>query len=172
MPDIWDDSLSVEIKHVIRDKNIESSDFRSLSVTENLLGIEDRIYDTFCSYRGFSYKNDRIEKPVWLWEFFKLDTYSISSDYATSYKYLNWLVDKDEIVWFFINGDQDKFWFYEGKIGSIVTVIEECSCLDELYVASKKYKWLICINHHDTVIATGETMPDRLRTIGNSKELP
>jgi len=34
----------------------------------------------------------------------------------------NKLVDNDETIWFFVNGDKDKFWFYEGKVKTIITI--------------------------------------------------
>jgi hypothetical protein len=63
-----------------------------------------------------------------------------------------------------LNG-RDKFWFYEGYIDSIELVLGEISYADEIYVASKKYEWLICINHHNVLIATGKLMPDKLRKL-------
>lgn len=73
------------------------------------------------------------------------------------------LIDPSEVVWFFVNGDKDKFWFYQGKVKAIRKVILECSYIDELYLASKKYDWLICINHHDTLITTGNAMAEIVR---------
>ena len=58
---------------------------------------------------------------------------------------------------------KNKFWFYEATVNNIVTVIEESIYIDELYVASKKYHRLLFINHHDTLIATRQDMPDKLR---------
>jgi hypothetical protein len=58
------------------------------------------------------------------------------------------LIDETETVWYFVNEtirEGEKFWFYEGKIKTIQKVIE-VSGFDELYIASKKYEWLICIN--------------------------
>lgn len=164
----WD-PIRAEIERIIEDKDIKPADFRALSMYDDWSGIEEKIYAVFCNHKSLSNRNDWRERPVWLWEHFKLETHAISSDYSASYKYLAKLVDADEIVWFFVNGDRDKFWFYEGKIDSIVTVIGECCCIDELYVASKKYRWLININHHDSVFATGEIMPDRLRALKSLK---
>lgn len=160
----WD-PLRAEIEKIISEKNISVVDFRALSIYDDWHSIEEKIYFAFCKHKSLANKKDWQERPVWLWEYFKLKTYALPSDYSTSYRYLSKLIDKDEVVWFFVNGERDKFWFYEGKIESITTIIEECCCLDELYVASKKYKWMISINHRDTVIATGEIMPDRLQNI-------
>jgi hypothetical protein len=58
--------------------------------------------------------------------------------------YLDKLINEDETVWYIVNetiNESEKFWFYEGKIKSIQTVIDE-TWFDELYVVSKKYEWL------------------------------
>lgn len=110
------------------------------------------------------------QRPIWLWIDFKLDTFSLSNLEQRPELYLDRLVDETETVWYVvtetING-RDKFWFYEGKIKYIQTIIDE-TWFDELYIVSKKYEWLICINHHDILIATGNIMPDKLRKIGST----
>jgi hypothetical protein len=50
-------------------------------------------------------------------------------------------------------------------VKAIQTIINEACYIDELYLVSKKYDWLICINHHDILIATGQTVPDKLREL-------
>lgn len=152
----WE-SLRADIESIIKDKKIDASEFKSLGIHDNRKKIEENIYQTFCKL------DHPTKRPIWLWEYFKLDTFGLVIEQP--YKYLAKLVDKDESVWFFVNDDKDKFWFYEGKINSIVTVIEESSYIDELYVASKKYEWLISINHHDDLIATGQIIPDKLRQL-------
>ncbi len=159
----WE-SLRADIESIIKDNKLSTNDFNALSIHDNWKAIEENIYHTFCKL------DHPTQRPIWLWEYFKSDTFSIVVDQP--YKLLDQLVDSDETVWFFVNGDKDKFWFYEGKIKAIVTVIEESSYIDELYLASKKYQWLICINHHDDLIATGQIIPDKLRqlkTIQNSR---
>lgn len=156
----WE-SLRAEIKSIIKDNKFSPTDFKELSIYDDWKSIEENIYHTFCKLEHST------NRPVWLWENFKLDTFSIAVDQP--YKLLDQLVDNDEAVWFFINGDKDKLWFYEGKVKAIVTVIEQSSYIDELYVASKKYQWLICINHHDNLIATGQVMPDKLRQLKTTK---
>ena len=150
----WE-SLRADIESIIKDKKLSVTDFKALSVHDDWKEIEEHIYHTFCKL------DHPTQRPIWLWEYFKLDTFSIMV--KQPYKLLDQLVDSEETVWFFVNGDKDKFWFYEGKVEAIVTVIEESTYIDELYLASKKYQWLICINHHDDLIATGQIMPDKLR---------
>jgi hypothetical protein len=52
-------------------------------------------------------------------------------------------------------------------VKAIRKVILESCYIDELYLASKKYDWLICINHHDVLIATGKIMAEKLRNLSD-----
>ena len=152
----WE-NLRADIESIIKDKKLLTTDLKALSIHDDWKAIEENIYHLYCKL------DHPTQRPIWLWEYFKQDTFSIAVDQPC--KHLDQLVDASETVWFFINGDNDKFWFYEGKIKAIVTVIEESSYIDELYIASKKYQWLICINHHDNLIATGQMLPDKLRQL-------
>ena len=96
-----------DIEGIIKDKRILETDFKAISIHDNWNEIENRIYHTFCEL------NHPAQRPIWLWEYFKLDTFSIVIEQP--YKFLDQLVDNDETVWLFVNGDKDKFWFYEGN---------------------------------------------------------
>lgn len=152
----WE-KLRADIESVIQDKKLSPMEFNALGIHEDWKAIEESIYNTFCDVDHSS------ERPTFLWEHFKLDTSSVLNPCPD--KLLNSLVDNDETVWFFVNDDKGKLWFYEGKIKAILTVIEEGKYIDELYIGSKKYHWLICINHHNYLIATGKSMADKLRQI-------
>ncbi len=149
--------MRADIENIIKDSKLSPTDFRALSIYDDWKTIEENIYHKFCKL------DNPTQRPIWLWEYFKLDTFSIVVEQP--YKFLDQLVDSEEAVWFFVNGEKDKFWFYEGKIKAIVTVIEESSYIDELCLASKKYDWLICVNHHDDLIATGQMIPRKLRQL-------
>ena len=150
-----------DIEKITQDLNIASTDFNSLGIYEDWHKIEEKIYNTFCQI------DHPKSRPIWLWEYFKLDTYSLSI--KNPYQMLEQLVNPNEEIWFFLNGDRDKFWFYQGKITAITKVISESSYIDEIYLVSKKYDWLICINHHDTLIATGKSMATRLKNIAAAR---
>jgi hypothetical protein len=156
----WE-NLRADIERIIKDHDFSPADFKALSIYDDWKAIEERIYHTFCNL------DHPTQWPVWLWKHFKLDTFSISVDQP--YQLLDQLVPLDDTVWFFVNGSNDKLWFYEGKIKAIMTVLENGSCIDEFYVASKKYQWLVCINHHDNLIVTGQMMPDKLRQLKKTK---
>jgi hypothetical protein len=154
---MWTD-LRKEIETIRKDFSLTDIQFRPLGLSE-WQGIEDKIYQTFCKLTHYK------SRPVWLWENFKLDTFSVSTEHKP-YHYLDKLIDDTETVWFFVNetvNEADKFWFYQGQVKPIETIIAEACYIDEFYLVSKKYDWLICINHHDVLIATGLTMPDKLR---------
>jgi len=154
----WD-NLRQNIEVIVKELNIPREDFQPLGIYDDWEQIEQKIYDKFCDV---NYPNN---KPVWLWEHFKLKTTSLPLE--ARFNLLEKLVEPKEDVWFFVNGDKDKFWFYHGNIGAILKVILESSYIDELYLASKKYEWLICINHHDVLVATGEPMAERLLNLSN-----
>ncbi|WP_300671884.1 DUF6756 family protein [Soonwooa sp.] len=162
----WAD-LRTEINKAIADQGILDSDFRSLPIHGNWQQIEDKIYHTFCKL------THPTQKPLWLWTNFKLDTFSLSNLETRPELYLDSLIDNTETVWYVVNetiNEGDKFWFYEGKIKYIQTIIDK-TWFDEMYIISKKYEWLVCINHHDDLIATGNIMPDKLRKIASRNEV-
>ena len=153
--------LRKEIEQIIHDHSITDKDFRPVAI-DQWQNIQEKIYNTFCKFISLS------EQPEWLWEYFKQDTHSISFNYNYPFDQLSKLVDNSETVWLFLNetvSEKTKFWFFEGYIKTIDLVLRESCYIDEVYVASKKYEWLICINHHDVLIATGKVMPDKVREI-------
>jgi hypothetical protein len=154
----WED-LRAEIENIIKEHDISSADFKALDIHEEWHQIEENIYRTFCQL------NHPTVRPIWLWEHFKLETSSLVV--LPPFAILEQLIDPSEEVWFFVNGDKDKFWFYQGTVKAIRKVILESCYIDELYLASKKYDWLICINHHDALIATGKVMAEKLKNLSD-----
>src|SRR5687768_18507145 len=88
----WKDSRT-ELDNIIEEQKISTDQVRLLSITENWKKIEERIYQTFCDL------GDPGERPVWLWTCFKLDAFSVAVE--KPYDYLDLLIDKSEMVWFF-----------------------------------------------------------------------
>lgn len=146
--------LRSAICRAVLDKKIRKEDFRPLSLHENHKVTEEKIYHTFCQLEHPTLR------PNWIWQNFKRD-YSVIPDLKDRpERYLHHLINHDETVWYIVNED-GRFWFYEGRIRAIQTIIDE-TWFDEVYIVSKKYKWLVCINHHDALIVTGELgIPDR-----------
>ena len=155
--------LRKEIETIRKELSLSDNQFRPVGLNE-WQKIQENVYRTFCKL------TDTKGKPIWLWEHLKLDRFTIAF-LKTPYNYLGRLIDEDDIVWFFINetvNESGKFWFYQGQIKPIQAIIEKSDYIDELYLVSKKYDWLICINHHNFLISTGQIMPDKLRALSAS----
>ena len=121
--------------------------------------IQRKIEDTFVGRVHYR------QKFRWYWEDFTCDMYSIAFK-QDPYQLLHLLIDSGEQLWFFVNEtveEQTKFWFYEGKIRAIQRVIGEAIGLSEYYICSQKYEWMLCVNHHDYLVGTGLSMPQRLK---------
>ena len=69
------------------------------------------------------------------------------------------LVDSSEKVWFLLDetvNQQTKFWIYEGTIKAFNKIFWESVWMDEILIVSKKYEWILIINHHEIIIGTGK----------------
>lgn len=80
-------------------------------------------------------------------------------------KTLEQLIPASESVWFIAEARGKKhvgnFWLYEGEVSAICAVLRECPAF-EYYVVEKKMRWLVCENHHNVLIASGEPMASSL----------
>src|SRR5437764_6211066 len=83
---------------------------------------------------------------------------------------LKGLVPQSEPVWFVVEANSSKklgnFWLYESTIEPICAVLQELPPL-EYYIVGKKCEWLLCENHHNHLIASGEPMATRLAQAPN-----
>lgn len=150
----WTDSR-IEVKSVIESLGIESHRFKEVDI-HSWKDIENNIWSTF---------SNRLES-CWIWESLIVPGYSVPYNNSTN-KVLEKLVDRNEKVWLLINEtvrEKSKFWIYEGYIDEVQRVIEESYRANELIVASKKYAWILTLNHHDIITGTGE-MIDKLKVI-------
>ena len=59
--------------------------------------------------------------------------------------------------------EREKFWYYEGRLDAMITVIEETAGIDEFYIFDKKFTYMIVQNHHDVIFATGNEKTERLK---------
>ena len=139
-------SLRTEIAQLVVQLQISSEDFRPLGIDE-WKAVETQIYKTFCKHQRGRY--------YWLWEDFSQEAAAFVPPHNPE-NYLSELIDaQEEIFFIFTESQNDKFWFYEGRIIPVLPLIGELHHYDEFYFVSKKYEWLIAINHHDALIATG-----------------
>lgn len=153
--------LREEIEVIRKQLQIPESDFKPLPHNTDWRKLEEKIYKTFCQL------DHPRARPVWLWTALKNECYVLSSE-ASPYLLLDKLINVKEIVWLMVNetvNEREKFWFYEGKAEAIQSIISESSYLDELYLVSRKYEWLVCINHHDALIGSGKAVIEKLKQL-------
>ena len=152
---MWTD-LRKDIEQTRKELRIPDSEFAPVSI-HLWKDIQNQIFSTFCKDRN---------SP--LSEQFLKNSHSKQVIDGWPDEHLLKLIPADEKVWFFITelkNERNKFWFYEGFIGPVNNVMASSYYNDEIFLASKKYKWLIMVNHHDYIIATGEEMPEKLSNL-------
>jgi hypothetical protein len=98
----------------------------------------------------------------WGWQRLKEPLYLLRLVDAPN-RYLKFFVN-DEVVWFIVEDYKDKMWLYEGNINfSTKFVIPELRHLREYYLVSKKYEWLLCVDHHDLVHGSGTNVVNNMK---------
>ena len=55
-------------------------------------------------------------------------------------------------------GYNPKYWLYEMYLPELITILDETAGLDDFYIVSKKYRWLISENHEEIAAFVGEGM--------------
>jgi len=146
--------LKADIERVRKELNIPIKHFRELNINE-WKAVQSKIETNFL------YERPAIAQRSWLWDDVKVETFGIGC-YHDPYEKLGLLIDKKEMVYFIVNEtvkEQTKYWYYEGEIDAISSVIGESYGLDEYYLISKKYHWFLCTNHHNILIGTGIMIP-------------
>ncbi|MFL5743007.1 MAG: DUF6756 family protein [Flavisolibacter sp.] len=152
--------LRLEISKICQQLHVSEERFKPVSL-QDWQSIQEKVFEKFC-YR------DRIGR---IWESLKGDAYAIQFHYNYPFDQLLNLVDHSEKVWLFVDetvSQSEKYWFYEGYINDIVLLLAEATETDEVYVASKKYEWLLCVNNHDYIIAAGNKMTKKLMNLEKS----
>jgi hypothetical protein len=101
----------------------------------------------------------------WWWSWFQPEPASAryTGEASYGYHYITEVVPPDSAALWLIAGDclDRSFVVCEGSIEDIRDVIGECFGF-EYYVVPKDLDWLLCENHHDTLIAVGDAVRDRL----------
>lgn len=160
---MWTD-IRQEIERLRQKLALTPEQFRPLGLTE-WPAVEKRTVEAFCQLRPEN------RQPRWLWNqlepklpsaFFDLDG-------------LSWAVIKDlfkstDEVFLFAS-DGDKWWWYRGvgpAVGQVVIKLGQNSAhLDEWGIADQHYRWLLCLTHHDDLVAAGPLMVQRLRKLAD-----
>ena len=162
----WTD-LRTEVKKIREQLKINETSLREVNIT-HWEGILEKVWKEFSTRKS----------SRWIWESLKQPTYGF---YINSYELLDLteIVDENEPVWFILDESvnmKTKFWVYEGLITSFNKIIWECNYVDEILIVSKKYEWLISINHHDIISGTKEMihklkkLENKINTAGNNGE--
>jgi hypothetical protein len=147
-------NLRVEIKELSEKLNISTEDFSQVNINQ-WKEIESKIWQKFSTD-----KNSR-----WIWETLR-DSYSAMEFDYEKLKFSE-LLDSTERFWILLNEtvrEKVKFWLYEGNIKGFDKIFWESGLTDEIIIVSKKYEWILIINHHDILIGTGK-MKDRIEKI-------
>ena len=158
---MWTD-LRAEIEQARLRLGLSEQDFAPLRFTTDWARLEERIYHTFCRL------DHPTARPIWLWERFRPGAVGLVCE-EEPHAQLTSLVDPAEVVWLMLNesvNDGDKFWFYQGTARAIGQVLAECYYLAEVYLVSKKYSWLLCLNHHNVLYGIGPPVQERLLARG------
>ena len=89
-------------------------------------------------------------------------------DYATWFYQLPQIIPEDTMVYFLIDRGGDwysgeEFWIFESYLPELIKVLcilNETAFLNfgflDYYIVSKKFKWIIGLNHHDIASFVGE----------------
>lgn len=78
-------------------------------------------------------------------------------------KHINNII-QDEFIWFLVEDVNDKVWVYEGAKDLIINdVIPELCHLNEYFLVSKKFEWLICEDHHEIIHLHGHELIERMK---------
>ena len=103
----------------------------------------------------------------WWWEHFKEPTEA--RQIVNNQVKFSVLFPPTEFVWFvaedwYKKKKLGKYWLYEGTIGAIDKLYWEMFGF-EFYIVHRKFEWLLCLNHDDILIASGEEAVERLRAV-------
>lgn len=100
-----------------------------------------RLYDTFVS-----------DNPRALWLSLKYVPRSIDCKMEDPYFHLPDIIDKDTVLYFFIDYWNVDFVVYKARMADIHTFIGDCDGLDEYYLVTEDFMELYCITDHDDLL--------------------
>ncbi|WP_420387700.1 DUF6756 family protein [Roseivirga sp.] len=140
----WTD-LRVEIQKLCIALNISNDDFSEVNINE-WREIESNIWTNFSSK-----KNSR-----WIWE--TLANSYETAPFSHNNLELEEFISPSEKVWILLDEathEKTKFWIYEGTVRAFDQLFRESFWTYEVLIVSKKYEWILILNHHSTMIGTG-----------------
>lgn len=107
-------------------------------------------------------------QPRWWWECFPAST-AVHFAAGDGWRHLTEIVpDADERVWFIVeDSGPPGYSVWEADVRDVQAVIGECYGF-EYYLIQRQFRWLVCENHSDVLIAVGKEVEDRLRVHGSA----
>lgn len=156
-------SVRDDIERVIKENIINRDLFFEVPKTkwENIL---DTVEEKFLDKKHYK------QSLNWGWELlFKEPVFTLRFLNDDGYKYLRDIIQEDR-VWFIAEDHNGKMWIYDGRVDIIATLIGECYELDEYYIVSKKYEWILCENHHRILIGSGSISKNMKAFLGKNLE--
>ena len=146
--------ITEEINGAIKTLSVKENEFKRLPDSE-AKSLYYELLETFVD------GGDR----KWWWESFKNKTKSlVFNDNKGFERLLSFIPNNKEKVWFIAEEDQMEFYpIYEGTPEAIVKIIGECYAF-EYYIIPKSKEWLLCENHHNTVIGSGEAVVNQMES--------
>jgi len=102
--------------------------------------------------------------PKWWWEHFPVST-GVHFEAGDGWRQLSRLVpNPDERVWLIAEDEGlPGYSVWTARVRDIAAVLGECPAF-EYYLVQPEFRWLLCENHHNVLIAVGEEVEERLRT--------
>lgn len=157
----WTD-LRQSVEQVTKEFNLYEN-FKSVNITE-IDNINEKFQKHFVKSRY-----ETAYSSWWIWEKLKDEVQwgKHCSDYKATNEIIEYAINnKDDTFYLILTEtykEQMKFWYYEAKIREILTIVGETEGIDEFYIFSKKYEWLIGQNHHDCIFSAGIEKTERLK---------
>ena len=139
---------------------------KEISLAENLLKevsyfeheeILKRINSQFLTTNNY-------DGTIWWWQSYKdLKQYAIHFKDGLAVDMLDKLLpNRATKYWFVASEENGKYWLYESGIEAIKVIIQEMYGF-EYYIVDKKYRWILCENHHNMLIGLGQEISDKIR---------
>ena len=60
--------------------------------------------------------------------------------------------------------ERGSFWLFEGRYEATLRVLQNMHRI-EFYIADRNMTWIVCENHHDLLIGSGEYIVNKLRAL-------
>jgi hypothetical protein len=102
----------------------------------------------------------------WWWESLSKPSDYVSFKDGKAFQRITYIVpDQNEIVWFMVEDDMQPFYpIFETTPQFIAQIIGECFAF-EYYIIDKTKEWLLCENHHDSLIGVGKEIIEKIEKI-------